>query len=96
MTYPRESLIVVAQKDGDGNWNGLHKAQNTLFDSLKEAADWLDKQPQWFRDSNAVFELLVTVNVVEKKHDPYRSVFFRTTSDGKLLTANDAVCSGDA
>lgn len=77
-----EIIFIVSQKDGNGEWNSLSKSQLQWWDTKVEAVKWFDAQEQWFRDSNAVFEVAVKISHVAKVHDPYRGILANKAPEG--------------
>ncbi len=62
----QEEIFVVSQKYIGGGWNKLAKSQELFWWSESQAKNWLEDQPDWFRQANAVFKLLINIEKVEK------------------------------
>lgn len=54
-----EEIYVVSVKGLDGDWHKLVKSQENWWYTKEEAIKWLSYQEPWFRQSNAVFKMLI-------------------------------------
>jgi hypothetical protein len=70
----REIIYLISQKDREGEWNKLVKSQEQWWYSPEEALKFFNKQEKWFQDCNAIFEVEIDINNVQKIHDPYRNL----------------------
>ncbi len=64
-----EEVFIISQKYRDGGWNKIVKSQEQWWYDYSEALTWLDMQPGWFKQANAIFKVTMVLTTIEKVFD---------------------------
>lgn len=61
-----EDIFIVSQTRNGGQWNKIAKSQDQWWYNEREAQEWLDAQPDWFRISNRVFSVRMSLTNIKR------------------------------